>query len=64
MDVTKGNYELKDELDQRTLDLRATQLNSEKEWVNSMVVAQQNDDAWNRQKKKDIIHDLRQTYAE
>lgn len=62
--VVKNNIEVNDVQAQATTLQKQSLLQQEKEWVNSMVEVQRNEDMWNKQKKAEITHDLRQTYFE
>ena len=46
MNVTGINYKLKSELDVTKADLKSNTLRSEKEWVDSIVEAQRNENDW------------------
>ena len=46
MNVTGINYKLKSELDVTKADLKSNTLRSEKEWIDSIVEAQRNENDW------------------
>lgn len=64
MNVTSTNLTLKSEITKAQDSMKTTQLKQEKEWVNSIVEVQRNEDRWNKQKRTEQIDDLKQNYDE
>ena len=64
MSVTHDNFGIQSDLARTKTEMKSSQLQQEKEWVDTMVEAQRTEDRFNQQKREELRSDLRMTYAE
>lgn len=64
IDVVNRNKEVNSGQVEAKSKQKQSQLQQEKDWVNSMVEVQRHEDKWHRNKRAEITSELRQTYYE
>ncbi len=64
MNVTSTNHGLQAEVSKEKEEKNVASVQQEKEWINSIVEMQRNEDQFTKQKKREQIEDLSRDYIQ